>query len=168
MYTCTKCEEVIEDCVVNEKSEKYCKKCATQLKIKKQTKREEIDEKIKSLEVYCKNKGLNCEWIGELRELKNHDCEYQFIKCTNGCQKIIVKKYLSDHLENCEFDKKSCEYCQSTRKELLNNEKKIKSLEEIKKNYEYKIEKFENLKTEFEISQNFNKEYNLYFKKKKR
>ena len=38
-----------------------------------------VDREIKSLDVYCTNKVLGCEWQGEMNEIKNH------LQSISGC-----------------------------------------------------------------------------------
>ena len=50
----------------------------------------QIDREVKSLHVYCANKGRGCEWQGEVNYSDNHltkdgGCEYKGVLCTNGC-----------------------------------------------------------------------------------
>ena len=80
------------------------------------------DQKIKSLQVYCKNNkqtsflfgGDSCSWKGKLKDIDDHlrQCPYQILSCTNGCGKNIERKQLQHHLENdCPKRLIKCQYC---------------------------------------------------------
>jgi hypothetical protein len=61
------------------------------------------------------DESLYCEWNGIRSELKNHllnVCEFQTILCPmHGCDKSVQRKELAAHLENCEYRKLPCAYC---------------------------------------------------------
>ena len=77
-----------------------------------------MKREIESFRVHCTNVTLGCKWVGELRELANHHksstgCAFSFVKCTNKCKSIVLRKDLQDHL-NCYCDLRliKCQYCE--------------------------------------------------------
>ena len=76
--------------------------------------------KIQSLYVMCTNKERGCEWKGELNAIINHlgnsdGCQFEGVKCSNECGKMLQRRYLTSHVENeCPHRKVDCQYCQST------------------------------------------------------
>ena len=78
----------------------------------------QIDREVKSLHVYCTNKGRGCEWQGEVNYIDNHltkdgGCEYEDVLCTSGCGEVIQRRDLTKHVENeCPRHKVVCQYCQ--------------------------------------------------------
>ena len=78
----------------------------------------QIDREVKSLHVYCTNKGRGCEWQGEVNYIDNHltkdgGCEYEDVLCTSGCGGVIQRRDLTKHVETeCPCHKVDCKYCQ--------------------------------------------------------
>jgi len=78
----------------------------------------QIDREVKSLLVYCTNKGRGCEWQGEVNYIDNHltkegGCEYEDVICTGGCGGVIQRRGLTKHVETeCPHRKVNCQYCQ--------------------------------------------------------
>jgi len=78
----------------------------------------QIDREVKSLHVYCTNKGRGCEWKGEVNYINNHltkggGCEYEDVMCTSGCGGVIQRRDLTKHIETeCPCRKVNCQYCQ--------------------------------------------------------
>ena len=91
-----------------------------------------LDKKLKrqidSLTIHCTNKEEGCQWIGEVRSLKDHlvsanGCDYVEVKCTNGCTDSTIlsiqlqlvsmkRKDLDNHLKNdCPLRPYQCEHC---------------------------------------------------------
>ena len=79
-----------------------------------------VDREIKSLRIYCTNKEKGCEWQGELNYIKNHlendkGCQFEEVKCSNDCRKMIQRRYLASHVETeCPHRKVNCQYCHDT------------------------------------------------------
>ena len=77
----------------------------------------QTDRDIKSLRVVCTNKERGCEWQGELNDIDIHlgnsdGCQFQEVKCSNKCGKILLQKFLTDHLKHqCLRRKVGCFYC---------------------------------------------------------
>ena len=75
---------------------------------------------IKSLHIYCTNKDKGCEWHGELNDINNHlgnsyGCQFEEVKCSNECGKMIQRRYLTSHVETkCPRRKVNCQYCHDT------------------------------------------------------
>ena len=75
------------------------------------------DREIRSLCVVCTNKGKGCEWQGELNDINTHlessdGCQFQEVKCSNKCGKILQQRYLTNHLRTeCPRRKVGCFYC---------------------------------------------------------
>jgi hypothetical protein len=159
-FICPRCNQVFDNCV-STSNEKMCFNCL-QGNEKEISKVENLDHLIKNLEVYCKNKKLNCHWIGKYQELKNHleICSYKPTRCTNlSCSWFGSKMNLENHLKNCYFQR--CDKCDrlfKVKKKFYFFNRRMKDslqLDEIKK---LKIEN-ENFK---EMIKNLNKEIEYY------
>ena len=80
----------------------------------------QLDREIKSLYIYCTNKEKGCEWCGELCDINNHlgnldGCQYEEVKCSNECGKIMQRQHVAKHVENeCSNRKSECPHCQVT------------------------------------------------------
>ena len=72
---------------------------------------------IKRLYIYCTKKEKGCEWQGELNDIDNHlgnsdGCQFEEVKCSNECGKMIQRQYLTSHVETeCSRRKVNCQYC---------------------------------------------------------
>ena len=79
-----------------------------------------IKREIKSLRIYCTNKEKGCEWQGELNDINSHlgnsdGCQFEEVKCSNECGKMIQRRYLTSHVETeCPRRKVNCQYCHDT------------------------------------------------------
>ena len=79
-----------------------------------------IKREIKSFHIYCTNKEKGCEWQGELNDINNHlgnsdGCQFEEVKCSNECGKMIQRQYLTSHVETeCPRRKVNCQYCHDT------------------------------------------------------
>jgi len=73
--------------------------------------------------VQCKNRFLNCNWIGKLAELESHmfsQCSKQTVECPNEkCSAKIPREEIERHKSICEFKIVECQYCKS---KLVNTE----------------------------------------------
>ena len=80
----------------------------------------QLDREIRSLHIYCTNKEKDCKWQGELNNINNHlgnsdGCQFEGVKCSNECGKMIERQCLSCHLEMlCPHRKVYCQYCHYT------------------------------------------------------
>ena len=80
----------------------------------------QAEREIKGLHVYCTNKEKGCEWQGELNHINNHlgnsdGCQFEEVKCSNECGKMIERRYLTSHVETkCPCRKVNCQYCHDT------------------------------------------------------
>ena len=80
----------------------------------------QIDREIKSLHIYCTNREKGCEWKGELNDINNHlgnsdGCQFEDVKCSNECGKMIQRRYLTSHVETeCPRRMVNCQYCHDT------------------------------------------------------
>ena len=76
-----------------------------------------VDREVKELHIYCTNKEKGCEWQGELNYINNHldnsdGCQFEEVKCSNECGKMIQRQYLDSHVETeCPRRKVNCQYC---------------------------------------------------------
>ena len=76
-----------------------------------------VDQEVKELHIYCTNKEKGCEWQGELNNISNHlsnsdGCQFEEVKCSNECGKIIQRQYLTNHVETeCPHRKVNYQYC---------------------------------------------------------
>ncbi|XP_065903398.1 TNF receptor-associated factor 4-like isoform X2 [Dysidea avara] len=81
----------------------------------------QLDREIRSLHVMCTNKERGCEWQGELNDINNHlgnsaGCQFENVKCSNECGKMLQRRYLTSHVETeCPYRKVDCQYCHITR-----------------------------------------------------
>ena len=79
-----------------------------------------IAREVKSLHIYCTNKEKGCEWQDELNDINNHlgssdGCQFEEVKCSNECGKMIHRQYLTSHAETeCPRRKITCQYCHDT------------------------------------------------------
>ena len=80
-----------------------------------------VDREVKQLHTYCTNKKKGCEWQGELNDINNHlensrrGCQFEKVKCSNECGKMIQRQYLTSHVETeCPRRKVNCQYCHDT------------------------------------------------------
>ena len=79
-----------------------------------------VDREVRGLYVYCINKEKDCKWQGELNEVGKHlrssdGCQFEEVKCSNKCGKMIQRRYLSPHVETeCPCRKVNCQYCHHT------------------------------------------------------
>ena len=77
----------------------------------------QLDREIRSFQIYCTNKEKGCEWQGELNDISNHlgnsdGCQFEEVKCSNECEKMIERRYLTGHIEiECPHRKVKCQYC---------------------------------------------------------
>ncbi|XP_065902755.1 TNF receptor-associated factor 5-like [Dysidea avara] len=80
----------------------------------------QADREIKSLHVMCTNKERGCEWQGKLNDINNHlgnndGCQFEDVKCSNECGKVLQRQHLTSHVETeCPHCKISCQYCHIT------------------------------------------------------
>ena len=77
----------------------------------------QVERDIKSLHVYCINKGKGCKWQGEVNCIENHltkdgGCKYGEVICTSGCGGKMLRRNLTKHVETkCPRRKVNCQYC---------------------------------------------------------
>ncbi|XP_065846007.1 TNF receptor-associated factor 6-like [Oscarella lobularis] len=67
-----------------------------------------------NLQVKCDQLEAGCTWIGELRQLQNHNstCDFVLLQCPLGCEKNIVRRKINDHVKkHCSRRIIRCEYC---------------------------------------------------------
>ena len=75
---------------------------------------------IKSLAVFCTNKGKGCEWQGEVNDITSHlgnsnGCQFVEVFCSNHCGSFVQRQCLANHVENeCPRRTISCQYCHIT------------------------------------------------------
>ena len=75
------------------------------------------DREIRSLHIYCTSKEKGCKWQGELNNINSHlgnsdGCQFEGVKCSNECGKMIERRYLTSHVETeCPRRKVNCQYC---------------------------------------------------------
>ncbi|XP_060686866.1 TNF receptor-associated factor 5-like [Hemiscyllium ocellatum] len=66
-----------------------------------------------NLMVYCKNSPA-CNVKTSFGRLGDHlkKCEFEHVTCINGCDAILHRKDLMDHLQTvCEYREEACQYC---------------------------------------------------------
>ncbi|XP_065902684.1 TNF receptor-associated factor 4-like [Dysidea avara] len=80
----------------------------------------QLDREIRNLHVTCTNTERGCEWQGELNHINNHlgnsdGCQFEDVKCSNECGKMLQRRYLASHVETeCPCYKIDCQYCHIT------------------------------------------------------
>ncbi|XP_065900596.1 uncharacterized protein [Dysidea avara] len=80
----------------------------------------QLDREIRNLHVTCTNTERGCEWQGELNDIYNHlgnsdGCQFEDVKCSNECGKMLQRQYLTSHVETeCAHRKVDCQYCHIT------------------------------------------------------
>ena len=80
----------------------------------------QIDREVRSLYVYCTNKGIGCTWQGEINNITSHleksdGCQYEEVKCTFNCKKLMQRRHLTNHMKDkCPCRRVACKYCNDT------------------------------------------------------
>ena len=80
----------------------------------------QVGREIKNLHVRCTYQERGCEWQGELNDINNHlgnsdGCQFEDVKCSNQCGKMLQRQYLTSHVETeCPHRKVDCQYCHIT------------------------------------------------------
>ena len=80
----------------------------------------QADCEIRNFHVMCTNKERGCEWQGELNDINNHlgnndGCQFEDVKCSNECGKLLQRRYVTNHVETeCPHRKVDCQYCHIT------------------------------------------------------
>ena len=75
---------------------------------------------IKSLAVFCTNKGKGCEWQGEVNDITSHlgnsnGCQFVEVSCSNNCGSSVQRHCLTSHVKNeCPRRTVNCQYCHIT------------------------------------------------------
>lgn len=111
LIICSKCNDVLDGCVEGN-GKKLCEQCAINSGIKEYIKNEKMNQIIQNLQVYCKNRRLNCTWIGKLSLLQTHliTCSFKPLSCPNpSCTFFGTKELLDIHSKTCLY--RTCESC---------------------------------------------------------
>ena len=80
----------------------------------------QIDQKVKSVHVFCTNKERGCDWQGELNDIKSYlggsnSCFFGEVKCPNECGKMLSSESVTSHAEaECPRRKVDCQYCKDS------------------------------------------------------
>ena len=98
---CAECIEATETCPVDHMN------C---------TALDHIDSRLmRSFNVKCPNSARGCSWQGDLGNAEAHTsdvCDYQLVKCTNGCEVEMERRQLVPHEANeCLLREYSCPLC---------------------------------------------------------
>ncbi|XP_062521135.1 TNF receptor-associated factor 5-like [Corticium candelabrum] len=82
-----------------------------------------LKRRLLGLHVRCKNREEGCDWIGELRAVKNHIkkiCKFVFKQCPLVCGKRVKRHQIESHVQNeCQLRSVKCEHCRKEVKYLL-------------------------------------------------
>ena len=73
-----------------------------------------VDREVKSLHIYCTNKENISILLNNIsNHLRNSDgCQFEEVKCSDECGKMIQQQYLTSHAETeCPRHKVNCQYC---------------------------------------------------------
>ena len=60
----------------------------------------QLNRRILDLKVRCGKTKLGCDWVGEIRQIENHEataCMYTETLCSLGCGVVIQRQYLEQH-----------------------------------------------------------------------
>lgn len=115
------CKQCIDKALRTRNIDKKCPYCSNPVFNVMDDKK--TQRKVLNLQVYCPHKQqkgpeAGCVWKGELRSREKHlsnDCSFTEVKCTNGCQEIIQRRQLENHLRlECVLRRVNCEYCNGT------------------------------------------------------
>ena len=74
-----------------------------------------LQKEIQSLDVYCGNKDMGCDWQGTLKDYLVHieTCGFISVECSNGCGIRFEKRFLEKHqTEDCPKRTVACEFCE--------------------------------------------------------
>ena len=80
----------------------------------------QLDREIKNLDVFCPNVERGCMWKDTLCKIGDHlgkhgDCQFEEVKCTNDCERMIQRRHLTAHIETeCPRRQVTCQYCYDT------------------------------------------------------
>ena len=83
-------------------------------------KNKQIERDVWSLQIFCTNKEKGCEWQGELNTfIKDHlkpgnvaGCQYENVKCTNGCGEMMQRRHFTCHMKKeCSYRMVKCVHC---------------------------------------------------------
>jgi len=69
-----------------------------------------------NLATYCMYRNSGCQWHGVLKDYEDHiiRCEYEDIRCPNGCNQRLPKHLIEQHLlQSCPRRLVECEYCKA-------------------------------------------------------
>ena len=115
----TFCKTCLEDAkqavTVDEEVKNSCPMCREKNFSAFQNKRDE--RAIKSLHVFCTNKGKGCDWQGEMNSIVGHlansdGCPFEEVSCTNECGLSLQRQHLNKHVGiKCPRSKIACQYC---------------------------------------------------------
>ena len=80
----------------------------------------QADRAVRSLHVFCTNKGKGCEWQGEVNDIINHlgnsdGCKLETVSCPNNCGITLERRCLTAHVSTkCLRREAECLYCHTT------------------------------------------------------
>ena len=110
-----------KSCLVSAKNSAVAKVCPICRGAKFETFPNKQNERlIKSLAVFCTNKGKGCDWQGEVNDITSHlgnssGCQFVEVSCSNNCGSSVQRQCLANHKENeCPRRIVNCQYCQVT------------------------------------------------------
>ena len=70
------------------------------------------NKEIQDLMVKCDNADFGCQWVGELRSLKDHKAACTLVPCPHKCDQRVLQKDLETHLnDDCPERDYRCPHC---------------------------------------------------------
>ena len=95
-----------------------------------------VQNSLQLLDIKCKNYGVGCAWTGKYSKLNEHlnQCPKEPAKCTfKGCNIVVMRENLEDHLKECQFRVVICNKCgQNLSNSEINIHDKICPNKEVK------------------------------------
>ena len=91
-------------------------------------KNKQVERDVLGLQIFCINKEKGCKWQGEVNNIiKGHlergcidGCQFEDVKCSNGCGEMVQRRHFTFHIKNeCPHRIVRCPHCQLDGKQLL-------------------------------------------------
>ena len=82
----------------------------------------QVYREVRSLQIFCTNKGKGCSWQGEVSTINSHlersdGCLYETVNCFNECGMKMLRWYLTSHVQTkCPQHIIECQFCSIKRK----------------------------------------------------
>lgn len=115
-------------CISKVESSTCCICRATKRGQYKLYKNKQAEREVWSLQIYCSNKEKGCKWQGELNSITAEHlkpgsidgCQYEDMKCSNGCGAMVQRCRFTQHIRNeCPHRIVRCPHCHRNGKQLF-------------------------------------------------